>query len=50
MWIEAKQESGNNIALPGGALWTVPELSFEKKQPILALHHSLITDRTHSVD
>jgi hypothetical protein len=32
---------GNNIALLGGALWTVPELLFESKKLIPALQQLL---------
>ena len=43
-------QSGYYFRFDGGGHWTVPELSFEKKQLILALHHLLITDRTRPVD
>ncbi len=36
--------------LNGGPLWTVPELVFERKRLILALHRLLITERTYRLD
>jgi hypothetical protein len=36
-------QKGNNTALPGGTLWTVPELSFEKKQHIPELQQPVVS-------